>query len=138
MLVNHLERGVKSTFLASILSRTFSTPEGDDVYIRHESARLQCHPNFRLYLSAAVTMDFNKCNRFILPLHKALVIDLTMSKEGLENRFTSLILQSEKPELESQRRSLRFDLFYLRQEKRRIQVINELLEGRNRTYILEY
>eukprot|EP00795_Rhopilema_esculentum_P014239 gene14239-5264_t len=121
VLINHIERGVKNTFLASILSRTFSTAEGDDIYIRHESARLQCHPNFRLYLSAAVTMDFNKCNRFILPLHKALVIDLTMSKEGLENRFTSLTLQSEKPELESQRRSLRFDLFYLRQEKRRIQ-----------------
>ncbi len=122
VLVNHLERGIHGSLLMSVLSRKVSVSDDGQFYLNHGKRKLDYHPNFRLYLCASVPMEFNKDNKFVLPLHKSIVVNMEMSREGLTDQLVSLTISSERPELESQRKSLELDLYYLRQEKRQIQV----------------
>eukprot|EP00794_Sanderia_malayensis_P003656 gene3656-4173_t len=120
-LVTHLERGIHGSLLGCLLNRNISVGDDGCAYLAHGKRMLDYHPNFRLYLSASVQMSFNKTNRFVLPLHKSIIVNMAMGRDELTDHLVSLTISSERPELESQRRSLDLDLFYLTQEKRQIQ-----------------
>ena len=121
-LVTHIERGIRSTLLALLIGRSISVSDDGSCYLICEKKKLCYSPNFRLYLSAAVSMNYNKTNRFVLPLHKVLVVNLAVSEEGLTNKLIEMTILSERPSLENPRRSLDLDLFYLRQEEKHIHV----------------
>ena len=121
-LVAHLERGINGSFLDALLTKSIRIADDGTQFILHGKHRFDYHTNFRLYLSANVSMDYNKKYRFALPLHRTFVVNMTTGREGLEAMLTSFTVHSEKPELENQKRSLDLDLFYLKKEKEKIQV----------------
>ena len=121
-LVTHLERGIHGSLLGLLIDRKIALAKDGYLCVHLGNTTFGYNPNFRLYLSASVHMDFIRTNPFVLPLHKAIVVNLAISQDSLRNHLISLTINSEKPELESQRRSLERDLSYLREEKQQIQV----------------
>lgn len=121
-LVTNLERGVRGCLLNSLLTKNIAMSDDGTQSISYGKHRIDYHPNFRLYLCAAVSMDYNKKYRFSLPLHRTFVINLTTGKMGLEASLISYAARSEKPELENQRRSLDLDSYYLIKERKKLQV----------------
>lgn len=121
-LVCHFERRTTSTFLDTLLTRSIVIADDRSQFIVHENQWFKYHPNFRLYISATVSMAYVKDHRYALPLHKTFVINLAVGKKGLEALLTSYAVHSEKPELLSQKKSFEVDLIHLKKKRVKIQV----------------
>ena len=120
----HLERRVAGTILDTLLNRGMIAAANLTHFITHENQKFEFHPNFRLYTSATVSINYIQSHRFALPLHRTFVINLAIGKGRLESLLTSHAVHSEKPELVGHKRSLELDLLHLRKERVALQVWN--------------
>lgn len=77
---------------------------------------------FRLYLSASVTMEFLNKEKFTLPLHRTIPINLEVESCSLTGMLHQKVIRAEKPELETQIHRIKLDVCFLRDERKSLQV----------------
>ena len=121
-LICHFERRAAGRFLDTLLTRNIIVKVDRGQFIVHENQWFNYHPNFRLYVSATVSMTYVKDHRFVLPLHRTFVINLAVDRKRLEALLTAYAVHSEKPELLSQKRSFEIDLVHFKKKRMTIQV----------------
>ncbi|XP_057293707.1 dynein axonemal heavy chain 1-like isoform X2 [Hydractinia symbiolongicarpus] len=119
VFVKHMERMKEGCMLSQFIHQYKTSVVGNVVTI---GKRLfKCNPGFRLYLSASVTMEFLNKEKFLLPLHRTIPINLEFESCSLTGMLHQKVIRAEKPELETQIHRINLDVCFLRDERKSLQ-----------------
>lgn len=123
MLVD-VERRKLGAKLDNLISRNIFNDKSGKRKIKIGNRCVDYHPSFRLYLHSNMPLELGTEN-MTLHFKKCLTINMALSCDGLQEQLLSDVLSLERPEYESQRRSLEADIHHHKQQIKNAEVGSE-------------
>ena len=123
VLLIDIERQKLGTKFDNLLARNTFKEKNGKQKIQIGGRSVDYHPAFRLYLYTNIPLELTKTEETISSLFtKCLIINMAMSCEGLQENLLAEVLILERPEYESERRSLQADIYHHEQQIKNAEV----------------
>lgn len=125
VLLIDIERQKLGTRLDNLLARNTFTEKNGKRKIQIGSHCVDYHPAFRLYLYTNLPLDLITEETVSSLFTRCLVINMALSCEGLQEHLLAEVLAIERPDYESERRSLEADIYHHEQKIKIAEVRNK-------------
>lgn len=118
LMIRHFERVVNDTSLISLIQRhiTFDQYDHNKMKIRIAGQMIDFNPNFRLVMISSFPLNVIRSSLSVLPFANIAIYNIATSDQGMLTELFSTTISHERPEYNSQLRSLDADVHHHRQQ----------------------
>lgn len=117
MLLIDIDRQKLGTKFDNLLARNTFKEKNGKQKIQIGGSCVDYHPAFQLYLYTNIPLELTTTEEAISSLFtKCLIINMALSCEGLQENLLAEVLILERPEYETERRSLETDIYHHEQQ----------------------
>ena len=127
VLLIDIERKELGPKYDNLLARNVFTEKNGQQKINIGNRCVDYHPAFRLYLYTNIPLELITTEEIKSLFTKCLVINMALSCEGLQEHLLTEVLALERPEYETERRSLQADIYHHEQQIKMAEVRNGAL-----------
>ena len=118
LMIRHFERVVNDTSLISLIQRhiIFDQYDHNKMKIRIAGQMIDFNPNFRLVMISSFPLNVIRSSLSVLPFANLAIYNIATSDQGMHTELFNMTVSLERPEYNSQIRSLDADVHHHRQQ----------------------